>query len=314
MNSSLLHVVTCVFNPMRWKSRIKLYNEFEQHMLDSGVKLTTVEVALGERPYELHNPHVNHVKTRAHTILWNKECALNLGTASITRNFPDWKYVAMVDADVTFRNKAWASETVHALQQYQIIQPWSKCLDLGPGGELLYVWNSFCKQVHQSKPMSVTANPNYTYAHSGYAWAYRRQALEWLGGLIETAALGAADHHMAWGLVGHADWTIPKAASPGYHAPILQWQKRATIHINQNIGYLHHSDIEHTWHGDKDRRGYKTRWSIITENNFDPATDTMKNIWGMLELAGNKPKLRLELDKYFRSRAEDSNFYGGSLI
>jgi hypothetical protein len=61
-----LHVVTAIANPIRWKSRIKLYTDFEQHMLDSGAKLTVVECTYGERDAELgQKPHVNYVRVRA---------------------------------------------------------------------------------------------------------------------------------------------------------------------------------------------------------------------------------------------------------
>jgi hypothetical protein len=40
-------------------------------MLDSGVKLTTVEVSFGDRQAELNTSHVNHVKVKgdAHACL-----------------------------------------------------------------------------------------------------------------------------------------------------------------------------------------------------------------------------------------------------
>ena len=52
MRADLLHVVTAVANPMRWQSRIRLYRDFAARMLDSGVRLTVVECAFGERPHE----------------------------------------------------------------------------------------------------------------------------------------------------------------------------------------------------------------------------------------------------------------------
>ena len=256
---------------------------------------------------------VNYVQVRNHTPLWNKENLMNLGLASVATKFSDFEYVAFLDADITFRNAAWASETVHALQQYQVIQPWAKCLDLGPNNELLYTWNSFASQVVQGQPLKATADPNYAYAHTGFGWAYRRQALEWVGGLLETAALGAGDHHMAWSLLGHADWTIPEGVTAGYRTPIEHWESLAVQHINQNVGYLHDSDIEHFWHGQKTNRKYVSRWDIIINNHFDPAVDTKRNVWGVLELAGNKPQLRRDLDRYFHLRAEDSNDTGDVL-
>ena len=308
MRADLLHVVTVVSNPVRWKSRIALYNRFEQHMLDSGVKLTTVEVSFGDRPAELSNPHVNHVKVRAngHNICWHKESALNIG---ISRLPHDAKYIATLDADIEFRRKDWAEATVHAHQHYPIVQPWADCYDLGPNGEHIDHHKSFCSLVYQKKP--IVQGPNavngpYRFGHPGYGWSWTRQALEWLGGFIDTAALGAADHHMAMALIGHAQDSYPSNISDQYKAPILRWQARATQHIAKNISYIH-GTIEHQFHGPKVSRAYVDRWGVLLNNRFNPETDLKWNTYGLVELAGNKPHLRHDIDRYLRSRREDSN-------
>ena len=188
MRADLLHVVTAIANPMRWQSRIRLYREFEAHMLASGVRLTVVECAYGDRPHELGaTPGVAHVPVRAKTLVWNKECLLNLGIARLP---DDWKYVAWIDADVLFRRPHWAAETVHALQQWDIVQPWSDAYDLGPHDEHMQHHVGFCRQVAQGEPVVPKAarwwkfsGGPYDYPHSGYAWAATRQALEWTGGL-----------------------------------------------------------------------------------------------------------------------------------
>ena len=51
MKPELLHVVAVHSNPARWESRTRIHLDFEQHMLDSGVQLTTVECAHGDRPF-----------------------------------------------------------------------------------------------------------------------------------------------------------------------------------------------------------------------------------------------------------------------
>ncbi len=309
MRASLLYVVTAISNPVRWRSRIGLYKAFEQHMLDSGVKLTTVECAYGERPFELTNPKINHVKVRADAsaLVWNKENLLNLGIARLPA---EAKYIATLDADITFRKVNWASETVHALQHYPVIQPWSDCYDLGPNGEHLELHRSFCRQVYDRQPFMQGPNayPNspYRFGHPGYAWAWTRQALEWVGGLVETAGLGAADHHMATALVGKVDDSVPKALQGPYSAPLHLWQARAVRHIAKAISYLP-GTIEHTFHGPKAARRYVDRWSVLIKNQFDPITDLKRNTYGVMELAGNKPNLRHDIDTYFRQRSEDAN-------
>lgn len=308
MRADLLHVVTVISNPVRWQSRMCLYREFEAHMLDSGVRLTAVEVSFGERPCELTSPHVNHVKIRAdgHAIGWHKESALNIG---ISRLPQDAKYIATLDADIVFRRKDWAAETVHALQHYHVVQPWSDCYDLGPNGEHLDHHKSFCGLYHRREPIMQGPNASdspYRFGHPGYAWAYTRQALEWVGGLIETAILGAADHHMAMALIGRVGESIPSPATAGYKAALYRWQARAGRHIGRNIGYLP-GTIEHVFHGPKKARAYVGRWGILARHAFDPETDLKRNTYGLVELAGNKPDLRHDIDLYFRSRREDSN-------
>ena len=303
MRAELLHVVTAVFNPIGWESRVRLYREFEQHMLASGVRLTTVECVLGDRPHVLNDTvGINHVAVRANSLLWNKENLINLG---ISRLPPDWKYVAWLDADIRFRRENWAAKTVNHLQQYDVIQPWSDCYDLGPNGEHVAHHRSFCRQWWRRAPIG--KGNCYTFAHPGYAWAATRNAIDGLGGLMESAGAGAGDHHMALALIGKVNMSVPNGVTSGYMRPLLQWQHRAMRHVNQNIGHLDGSTIEHSWHGRKDDRQYIQRWDIITKNQFDPDTDVKRNVWGVLELAGNKPRLRHDIDMYFRQRNEDTN-------
>ena len=304
MRADLLHVVATVANPIRWDSRIRLARDFIEHMLDGGVKLTLVEVQYGERPFDLADvAHVNHVGVRSRSLVWQKEPALNIGVSRL----PDAKYLAFIDADIAFRKPGWAAETVHALQQYDVVQPWSDCYDLGPDDDHLQTHRSFCRLWADGKP--IMQGPNaagaYEFGHPGYAWAMTRQAFEWVGGWPETAALGAADHHVAMALVGRVMESVPGNLTPAYSAPLLRWQARAAQHIAGNISYVP-GTIEHQWHGSKDKRAYVDRWQILARNGFDPDTDLKRNSHGLIELAGNKPRLRRDIDAYFRQRNEDA--------
>lgn len=103
MNPNLLHVVTCISNPLRWASRVALYRDFERHMVESGVRLTVVECALGQRPFELDgNQLVDFVGVRHSTFTFNKECLLNIGIQDLVRRNPDAQYIALLDADIRF--------------------------------------------------------------------------------------------------------------------------------------------------------------------------------------------------------------------
>jgi hypothetical protein len=306
MQASLLHVVTARFNPLRYSVPEKHYRDWVGHMLASGVHLTVVEVQTGDRDFTADLPGVNHIGLRARGISFFKESPINIG---LSRLPVGWKYAAWVDSDIFFRRPDWAAETVQRLQLHAVIQPWSDCYDLGPNDEHMETYRSFGRIWHERGPIMQGPNAGdsvYRFAHPGYAWAATRAALEGVGGLIETAALGAADHHMAMALIGRVEDSIHGHMTDGYKRPLYQWQDRARQHIAGNLGYLP-GTIEHRFHGRKSDRAYVSRWDILAKHRFDPATDLKRNLFGVLELAGNKPELDHDMQRYFEARNEDAN-------
>ncbi len=309
MRADLLHVFTARANPLRWAAPDRIFSQWAEHMLDSGVTLTVVECQYGERDFACALPHVNHIGVRAKTWCWTKENLLNIGI----QRTPTARYVATADSDVFFRRADWASETVEALQHYDVIQPWTHAYDLGPNDELMAQHVSFCRQLRYGKPVWAdrpdfwsSAGGAYEYPHSGYCWAWTRQALDWLGGLLEICGMGSGDHHMALALAGHAEHSLPGQALGAYATHVLRWQDRARRHINGNVGFVD-GTIEHRFHGRKADRGYLSRWQMFLRHEFNPDTDLKRNMHGVFEWAGNKPELRREFDLYLRSRQEDVN-------
>jgi hypothetical protein len=174
---------------------------------------------------------------------------------------------------------------------------------------------SFCSQYVADKPVvpkgakfwKFDGGP-YDYPHSGYAWAWTRNALDEVGGLIEIGAMGSGDHHMALGLVGYIERSVPGNINAAYLNVLRRWQNRALLHVNMKIGYVPVT-IEHSFHGSKTNRKYVSRWDMFSKFGFNPETDLKKNSYGVVEFAGNKPALELAFDQYLRGREEDSNVF-----
>ncbi|MEJ0095724.1 MAG: hypothetical protein WDN46_20645 [Methylocella sp.] len=118
--------------------------------------------------------------------------------------------------------------------------------------------------------------------------------------------MGSGDHHMALGLAGQADKSMPDGTSSAYRDAVKLWEQRAVTHVNGKIGYVP-GVIEHRFHGRKSDRGYVSRWDMFVEHQFNPNTDLKRNSYGVLEFAGNKPDLERGFDRYMRSRNEDIN-------
>jgi hypothetical protein len=306
--SAKLYVVCMISNPVQFSRRYKLYMEFERRMLRTrGVALYTVEVAIGNRRFEVTN-HNNprHLQIRTDTELWHKESALDL----LVQRLPsDFQYLAWIDCDVEFNNRNWVDETLQQLQIYDVVQLFQTCADLGPSGETLQTHSSFGWLYSQGKPYRSGAGYGKPYWHTGFAWACTRRAWNGFGGLPTYAILGAADHHLALALIGQVRWSFPdvvdKRINKNYKSKLLELERRCERHIKRNIGYVK-GTILHFWHGKKKDRKYGERWSILIENDYDPETDIKLNDQGMVTLEDYKPQLRDDIRRYFRARNEDS--------
>ena len=312
--TELLHIVTCISNPLRWKTRIDLARKaIADWIKEPNVHVTLVECSYGSRGYELADlasNRVTHVPVTAHTLAWNKEGLLNLGIARLPG---DAKKIGTFDADILFRRPGWSKTALEALDLYHVAQPWSVCYDLGPHGEHIQTHQSFCSLYHGGKPV-VATKPNFwdfdggyaTYSHPGFAWIWRREFLDWVGGLFDLGAVGSGDHHMALSLVGSADWSMPGGTAESYRTAVKTWQDRALAAANRKLGFCH-GTIEHNFHGKKASRNYVGRWEMFLNHGFDPVRDLKRNTRGVIEFAGTKPELELEFARYLSARDEDCN-------
>ncbi len=313
-----LYVVTAIVNPRRFWTRYELYRAFEKHMGESGAILYTGEVQSGDRVFEVterNNPR--HLQLRTRYELWHKENVLNL---VINRLPQDAKYIAWIDADITFVSPRWAQDTIHALQHYDIVQPWSYAQDVTNDFEPVAKEPMTPSAIHQvvngkgwGKKFDLSEEYRLGYyhgnrenGHPGYGWAIRRDALDKLGGLYEKSICGANDIHMAYGLFGKAKQTVHPDMSADFLNHLDTWEQRA-LSLKFNVGYVP-GLILHHWHGQKKFRRYHDRWQILVQNQYSPTTDIYRDAQGLYQLTGNKPRLRDDLRQYFAQRNEDMLF------
>ena len=333
----LLHVVTVLFNPLRYRARYRNYRAFEKHVEDAGAVLHTVEAAFGGREFEVTeaaNPL--HVQVRTSDELWLKESLLNLG---ISRLAPEARYIAIVDADIAFQKPHWAQETLQILQHHPVAQMFSAITYLGPDDEPLHGMDSFAERWVNGNPIRLgagiiqkevfygrgrkrgTAFGGYdaatmeairkgAWGQPGGAWAFRREALDQVGGLLDCCILGSADSLMAFGILGKVrEYIAGDGYAPGYVNELVAWEDRAVSAFRRNIGVVR-GGVTHYWHGDMNDRRYGLRNRILRENAFDPRRDLKRDTQGLWRLHDDGSerfvKLRDDLRSYFAGRNEDS--------
>lgn len=189
------YVIAVTSNPARYKARVRLFQKFVLEMNQAGAKLLIVELAYGNRHYEVTEPgNPWQLQLRASSELWHKENMINLGVRRLTEIAPDWKYFAFIDADISFQASHWATErenwimeTVHQLQIHKVVQMFQTAIDLGPTGTTFAKYEGFAWAYVEGRFTPKTLC--YTSFHPGYAWALTRDAYCATGGLIETAIM-----------------------------------------------------------------------------------------------------------------------------
>ena len=299
-----LHIVTPIFNPRRFERRYELYRHFEKQVKDSGAILWTVELALHERPFEVtesNNPH--HIQLRSDDEWFVKENLINIG---ISRLPFEVKYFAWCDCDIKFINVNWATETIQMLQHHPIVQMFSQVVNLSPKDEAFQLWNGFAYSHQTGRPYRPIGG-DYNYWHPGFAWAYRREAFDAVGGLMEQIPLGSADSHMAGALIGKTCDTVHGRMPQVFKDYCFAWEAHAQKflkHHGQTIGHVP-GLLGHYWHGRMKDRKYKERWDILVEHKFNPYTDMIRGTNNLWRIADHKYGLRLDIQTYLANRNED---------
>lgn len=304
-----LYVITPIFNPMQFKSRIELYKRFERYIEYSGAKLITVEIAWDGRPFEITSPHNKYnLQLRTEALLWHKERGINLGLAHLKKIHPEAKKFAWIDADVIFANPYWVKDTLDALDHYDVVQPFSQAINLSPKFERMWHVNSmfsnFINNIgyHQHPPKQLKYIGG---GHPGLAWAARIDTIEKLGGLLDICVHGSADTHMGNALMGDVTLYTSKHFPTGLLKRFEEWQIGCDKYIKRNIGYVNGLCM-HYWHGKSSERGYEKRINMICFHQYDPDTDLIVTDNGLYAFSGNKVEMERDLRRSLSSRNEDS--------
>jgi hypothetical protein len=239
----------------------------------------------------------DHLALETDSPIWLKENLINM---AIRRLPKDWKYVAWVDADITFLNKNWVTDTVTELESYDIVQMFQTCVNLGSKNEALKIDKGF-GYMHRDSGTPYVVSARYGFWHPGYAWACTRKAWLQMGGLIDWAILGSGDRHMSLAWIGRVKDSAPGTIHPTYRAWLEEYELMCK---GLEVSYVE-GTILHHWHGRLEDRKYRERWDILTKNKFNPMVDIGQTDSGLVQLSDSGRRLDKELLEYFVGRRED---------
>ncbi len=308
----ILHVVTVVSNFMEYQSRWRLARQFIAEMEQNPeIRLYVVELAYNDQSYrvtEADNPR--HLQLRTKIPLWHKESMINVAVRKLLP--ANWKAFSWIDCDLTFENVHWASETLAALSEFDILQPWSHCLDLDPEEIPMHISSSAGSQrFHNVKfPFEFVADAALKprYYHCGYAWAMTRATYEKLGGLFEAGIVGGGDNVLLQAVLGHENlitrpvFGIEKskmAKVPSVFTKFLDDCRELKFGYTPGV-------IRHHYHGTKQNRRKRERTEILRKWNFDPEIHLAHDEAGLMIPSAEFPEgMARDVAEYFALRKED---------
>jgi len=292
-----LYVILPYFNSCGYKRRRQLFVDFVASIESTpGIRIVVSE-SVGPAPL----PPLRvwqHVRTPApRRPLWVKENLVNIGVSRLPQT---WKYMAWIDADISFLNDKWVQDTKRELASYDVVHMFQTAVNLGPRGESLKIDKGF-GYMYKGSGTTYTKSDKYGHWHPGYAWACTRRAYDRMGGLLDWAILGSGDRHMAMALIGKVIDSAPGNIHINYKKLLLNFQRDCR---GLKVSYIE-GTILHYWHGRFEDRRYKERWEILTRHGFDPCNDVCVAPGGSMQLDKAGLRLAEDLEKYFIGRKED---------
>lgn len=308
-------LVLVVSNTARFKRRYELFKLIESKVKASGVDYVIVELALGNRHFEVTDSvSLNHLRLRTIEELWHKENMVNLGIAHGRKLWPGKKNVGWIDADcepVGRSMEQWFAETWHELQHYQFVQMWEYLQPLnyrlGPLGTANPSFMSNYVKYGTPYPKKHEGYPQQ-WGSPGLAWAANLEALDHIGGIPDTHILGGGDWWLAHMLISGTPVPGLEKYTPEFQAEFIQQQVQCERWIKRDVGYVQ-GLYTHYFHGKIVNRGYNTRENILIKGKFNPRTDIKKDHQGLWQLETWEPRqiwMRDQIRQYFRARDEDS--------
>ncbi len=140
----------------------------------------------------------------------------------------------------------------------------------------------------------------------GLCMAWRRQAWEDVGGLIDFAIWGGADWHMSHALIEKTEGMMRNDLHRNYKKLVDQWYQRCRTHIRMNVGVLEGS-VTHHWHGRKEGRGYNTKHSLLAKFGFDPPRHLKRDSLGLYQLHDDRSTAFVQMRDMMRRIAKERN-------
>jgi hypothetical protein len=290
-------VVLTYFNPACYKSRKANLEYMLVKLLNSPVNEIVLVTIKNSEPQLLLplDSRIKLVQIETTSILFHKESLQNKGWKVANKMNP---YILFLDTDIVF-DKPWTKQLMAELDKKDIVQAWHKATLLDRYGNP--------EKQEQSWASIATQKPNAQMvtsfkAHTGFAWAFRRDFLESIEDLNIHCVIGSGDQILARALLNTEIQSRHNYMKQSYE----NFTKRIQQNLTRGFGYLDGIIITHLYHGDLANRKYYERHLYLADINFNISELIVTD--DIVEFK-NPEKWNHHFSKYFAERNEDDGFY-----
>jgi len=280
----------------------------------AGVPVYGVELSLTDNFVTAGNPDWIQIRAREENICFQKEALLNVAETIVPEQYTK---IAWLDHDIYFENQNWYEDTSKALDTYNLVQLFDKCVWTDAYGEEERTAKSIFslpKPITEETLIPPFWSPDIIH-HSGFALAAKRDL--WKKGvkLYPYNFIGGGDNVVAEAAL-FKDMT-PRALRIAYQKVEAKpdsafeyyytWKQAFYEFVQEQYSFIP-GKVYHEFHGSRQNRKYGFREKMLALYNINVKNNIILSVKGILTIK-NPPAGFLEaLKLYFIDRREDEIF------
>ena len=291
-----LAVITCFFNWAGFSRKTANLRRFLLQMQAQRIPVYGIEAVLpGQTAATQGFDGWQRVPASEKNIMFQKEALLNKAASIVPEHF---EKIAVFDADVWFANQGWYECAESMLDNYNVVQLYDTAKWLSQDGSIEIERRSIAQwNAHGRKGAA-------SMAHTGFAWAMKRELWNELGGLFAKCITGSGDIYNAIAFCGMEPEQHPMLVGnrQNVNAEYKKWAWRIREWTDGKVGYVP-GIIYHEWHGTRKDRNYVKRHEVCSLIAKD---DVALNDFGLFEWSETaNAEVVAKVRDYFIQRHED---------
>jgi len=299
-----LGFVAVYFNPCGYAAPRRNFRAFLERFRWMEGRLLVVELAYGDKPFELTGAAVNLLQLRSDSVLWHKENLINIGTQILRER--GFKHVGWLDGDTIINGdgEGWYYQACKALRRKKLVQ-------LCEWIEHRYSDRVIRQQAGVANYLTNDIPVGKVYK-TGLGWAVRGDIWDRCG-WYDMAIMGSGDRMLFLASVLPPDDLADVAqkitqlksdscALLEFSAWAEGWQRA----VGRSVAYLPGVEAVGEAHGAHAHRQYYQRELELKASGFSPRKHLARDENGLLCWSADAPEsLRQMLVDYFANRKED---------